>query len=279
MSTAVFEHCFSCVCVHPALCVHTLLSVHLHAVCTQCCVALLSSETKIELVSRRITLTAKKYLENVNRQLEKLQAELTQLKDKYDIAMMEKQQIQEETDIMERRLEAADKLIHGLSSENVRWSHELDDLKAQRVRLLPRGYCLIHVRRSPRVRELAVPPGSTGASSSTKPLARPPHAGERHPRSQPFLARAPPDERGGDEQVVCVGWIAPGWAVHSEWDTDHSVQSHFPLCIEPWAAGLEVDQDEGRKVKLEDHIIQRRWLLAASWVGDQVRISLSVSER
>jgi len=86
-------------------------------------------------------MMATRYLEKVNEQLTKLTAMLIALKNKYDVAMAEKQKIQEETDIMERRLEAADKLIHGLASENVRWSHDLGDLKEQRVRLL--GDCLV----------------------------------------------------------------------------------------------------------------------------------------
>lgn len=42
------------------------------------------------------------------------------LRDKYQTAIGEKQKLQEEAELMERRLIAADKLISGLSSENVR---------------------------------------------------------------------------------------------------------------------------------------------------------------
>ncbi len=38
--------------------------------------------------------------------------------------MSEKQQLQEEAEIMERRLIAADKLISGLGSENIRSGHD-----------------------------------------------------------------------------------------------------------------------------------------------------------
>jgi len=55
--------------------------------------------------------------------------------------MLEKQKLEEETEIMERRLLAADKLIGGLGSENERWTVELADLREQRVRLL--GDCLV----------------------------------------------------------------------------------------------------------------------------------------
>jgi len=42
------------------------------------------------------------------------------LGNKYQEAIKEKQQLQEEAEIMQRRLEAADKLIFGLRSENKR---------------------------------------------------------------------------------------------------------------------------------------------------------------
>lgn len=45
---------------------------------------------------------------------------LKELNDRYMVAMKERQEIQEETDIMQRRLIAADKLITGLSSESQR---------------------------------------------------------------------------------------------------------------------------------------------------------------
>ena len=63
------------------------------------------------------------------------------LGEKYEAAMSEKQQLQDEAEIMERRLIAADKLISGLGSENIRWTNDLQDLKAQRIRLL--GDCLL----------------------------------------------------------------------------------------------------------------------------------------
>lgn len=67
-----------------------------------------------------IDFQAKKYLDNLNRQIEKVEATLKELNDKYIVAMKERQEIQEETDIMQRRLVAADKLITGLSSESQR---------------------------------------------------------------------------------------------------------------------------------------------------------------
>ena len=52
-----------------------------------------------------------------------LEKELGALNAKYNEAISEKTQLQEEAEIMERRLIAADKLISGLGSENERWVH------------------------------------------------------------------------------------------------------------------------------------------------------------
>lgn len=49
-------------------------------------------------------------------------------------AITEQRQLQEEAEIMERRLVAADKLISGLGSENIRWTKDLEELKNRRIR-------------------------------------------------------------------------------------------------------------------------------------------------
>ncbi|CAG5923192.1 unnamed protein product [Menidia menidia] len=84
---------------------------------------------------------SKRELDSIQKELSKIEKELHSLKEKYEAAVLEKQMLQDEADIMERRLEAADKLISGLGSENERWTKDLDELKQQRVRLL--GDCLI----------------------------------------------------------------------------------------------------------------------------------------
>nr|XP_057927446.1 dynein axonemal heavy chain 10-like isoform X3 [Doryrhamphus excisus] len=84
---------------------------------------------------------SKRELELIQTELNDLQRELKALGDKYQTAIAEKQKLQEEAELMERRLIAADKLISGLSSENVRWTHDLEELKQRRVRLL--GDCLV----------------------------------------------------------------------------------------------------------------------------------------
>lgn len=66
---------------------------------------------------------------------------LDKLNEKYTNAMSERQIIQEEKDLMERRLIAADKLINGLSSENHRWKNDLADLEEYKKKIF--GNCLL----------------------------------------------------------------------------------------------------------------------------------------
>lgn len=63
---------------------------------------------------------SKRELEKIKTELATIQDELKALGNKYEEAIREKQQLQEEAEIMERRLDAADKLISGLRSENER---------------------------------------------------------------------------------------------------------------------------------------------------------------
>ena len=63
---------------------------------------------------------AKRDLDKITNEINKLENELKELGLKYEQAMSEKQQLEEEAAIMERRLIAADKLISGLTSERKR---------------------------------------------------------------------------------------------------------------------------------------------------------------
>lgn len=63
---------------------------------------------------------AKRDLTKITNEVAALESELKELGDKYEAAMLDKQQLQDEAEIMERRLIAADKLISGLGSENTR---------------------------------------------------------------------------------------------------------------------------------------------------------------
>lgn len=66
---------------------------------------------------------SKKELGHIQNELSHIQTELKGLKMKYEAAILEKLKLQEEAEVMERRLIAADKLISGLSSENKRWDY------------------------------------------------------------------------------------------------------------------------------------------------------------
>ncbi|XP_006149290.1 dynein heavy chain 10, axonemal [Tupaia chinensis] len=95
---------------------------------------------KVARLERNFYLT-KRELERIQSELAAIQRELEALGAKYEAAILEKQKLQEEAEIMERRLIAADKLISGLGSENVRWLNDLDELMHRRVKLL--GDCLL----------------------------------------------------------------------------------------------------------------------------------------
>ncbi|XP_030756931.1 dynein heavy chain 10, axonemal [Sitophilus oryzae] len=84
---------------------------------------------------------AKRNLEKLYSEIAKLEADLDKLNQKYADAMKRRQELQEETDIMMRRLEAADKLISGLSSEKNRWTEDLNQLHLEKERLI--GNCLL----------------------------------------------------------------------------------------------------------------------------------------
>jgi dynein heavy chain len=80
-------------------------------------------------------------LKKINDQVAKIENQLEDLAKKLELSLAEKTRLEQETAIMERRLIAADKLINGLSSENKRWTDELNELKIKRVKLL--GDCLV----------------------------------------------------------------------------------------------------------------------------------------
>ena len=82
-------------------------------------ILLLALFTQVARLERNFYLT-KRELEKIQNELSAIQRELEALGAKYEAAILEKQKLQEEAEIMERRLIAADKLISGLGSENVR---------------------------------------------------------------------------------------------------------------------------------------------------------------
>ena len=78
---------------------------------------------KREKVARleKVYYQAKRDLDKINAEVAKLEGELKNLSEQYEKAIAEKQALQEEAVLMEKRLIAADKLISGLGSENVRY--------------------------------------------------------------------------------------------------------------------------------------------------------------
>lgn len=85
---------------------------------------------------------ARRALEKEERELERLENTIKELNTKYDVAMTERQNLQDETDLLQRRLSAADKLISGLSSENERWRKDLEILQDDMEKIT--GNCLLN---------------------------------------------------------------------------------------------------------------------------------------
>ncbi|KYQ51703.1 Dynein heavy chain 10, axonemal [Trachymyrmex zeteki] len=84
---------------------------------------------------------ARRALEKEERELKRLEETIKELNEKYDIAMTKRQSLQDETDLLQRRLSAADKLISGLSSENERWRKDLKVFQDDMEKIT--GNCLL----------------------------------------------------------------------------------------------------------------------------------------
>uniref|UniRef100_A0A0R3TKG0 Dynein, axonemal, heavy chain 5 n=1 Tax=Rodentolepis nana TaxID=102285 RepID=A0A0R3TKG0_RODNA len=80
-------------------------------------------------------------LDRIKRKLARVEEDVRRYNEKLATAKEEQAALQEETKIMERRLEAADKLFNGLGLESVRWREEIETLKKKRQNLL--GDCLV----------------------------------------------------------------------------------------------------------------------------------------
>ncbi|KAJ3349859.1 Dynein heavy chain 10, axonemal [Entophlyctis luteolus] len=84
---------------------------------------------------------SKNEFDKITRELKRLNEELSNLQTNFHQAKSEQAELKEMAEVMERRLRAADKLISGLGSEQVRWAKDLELLKEQRIQLL--GDCLL----------------------------------------------------------------------------------------------------------------------------------------
>ncbi|TPX54389.1 hypothetical protein PhCBS80983_g05954 [Powellomyces hirtus] len=84
---------------------------------------------------------SKNEFDKITRELKRLNEQLGTLQQQFHQAKAEQLELQKMAEIMERRLQAADKLISGLGSERIRWAKDLESLKEQRVQLV--GDCLL----------------------------------------------------------------------------------------------------------------------------------------
>jgi len=86
-------------------------------------------------------------LENANRDLANTEAALKELNDSLAVLNAEKkikvdelQELEDQSNMMTRKLNAASKLITGLGSEQVRWSVDMERFKVDKIKLT--GDCL-----------------------------------------------------------------------------------------------------------------------------------------
>lgn len=74
-------------------------------------------------------------------QVASLSAQLDALNKQFETNTAEQNLLKTNADLMEKRLDAASRLIAGLGSEHERWSRELEELAVARIKLL--GDCLV----------------------------------------------------------------------------------------------------------------------------------------
>jgi dynein heavy chain len=85
--------------------------------------------------------TGQKKLSEIEEQLSRLEVEISDLTQKRGVADAELSYLTKEKETMERRLNAASKLMEGLGNEQVRWTSQSLELKAAKERLV--GDCLL----------------------------------------------------------------------------------------------------------------------------------------
>eukprot|EP00698_Gefionella_okellyi_P008565 TRINITY_DN2129_c0_g1_i1.p1 TRINITY_DN2129_c0_g1~~TRINITY_DN2129_c0_g1_i1.p1 ORF type:complete len:4495 (+),score=1467.97 TRINITY_DN2129_c0_g1_i1:46-13530(+) len=79
---------------------------------------------------------AMKNLAAAQAELDAKQAELNAMQAKYDEAMRQKQELQDDADLTKRRLESAEALINGLGDEKERWKKQVEDFENEIRRLV-----------------------------------------------------------------------------------------------------------------------------------------------
>ncbi|XP_050426983.1 dynein axonemal heavy chain 10-like [Adelges cooleyi] len=95
---------------------------------------------KVEQLEKEFQI-ATDQLNKLNRDLTIIMNNLNELNERYQRAMEERKILQEETNLMQKRLIAADKLITGLSSENERWRNDYANLEIDMLKIF--GNCLM----------------------------------------------------------------------------------------------------------------------------------------
>ncbi len=91
--------------------------------------------------SERSLRQAQRELTETQQQLAALNAQLGQLRDLFGSKTSEAQELKAKAELMERRLNAAERLISGLGSERERWGADIQRLQEQKVQLV--GDCLL----------------------------------------------------------------------------------------------------------------------------------------
>ncbi|KAI9102678.1 dynein heavy chain and region D6 of dynein motor-domain-containing protein [Phlyctochytrium arcticum] len=84
---------------------------------------------------------SKNEFDKITKELRRLNEQLGTLQQQFHQAKAEQLDLQKIAEVMERRLQAADKLISGLGSERIRWAKDLETLKEQRIQLV--GDCIL----------------------------------------------------------------------------------------------------------------------------------------
>eukprot|EP00767_Chilomastix_cuspidata_P004259 gnl/Chilomastix_cuspidata/4391.p1 GENE.gnl/Chilomastix_cuspidata/4391~~gnl/Chilomastix_cuspidata/4391.p1 ORF type:complete len:5137 (+),score=567.95 gnl/Chilomastix_cuspidata/4391:1094-15412(+) len=95
---------------------------------------------RVELAEKQLEQSQQE-LEQIKRELEFLKSESKRLAAELEQATLDQQRLESEAAIMQRRLDAAQRLLGGLGSEQKRWSEEKTELNVDLINLI--GDCLV----------------------------------------------------------------------------------------------------------------------------------------
>ncbi|KAJ1563186.1 Dynein heavy chain 10, axonemal [Cladochytrium tenue] len=88
----------------------------------------------VALLEKNLALSKNEF-DKITKELQRLNEQLSNLQQSFHQAKAEQLELKQIAELMERRLQAADKLISGLGSERIRWANDLAQLKDQRQAL------------------------------------------------------------------------------------------------------------------------------------------------